>query len=174
MVKIRLSILSAVIIGVVLICLAPLPTNCDKEIPATKFSQNVDTYGATLTVLYCYSCGYRKAFEDYSNILHEKYPEISIRGGNYEPSGFNMYLSKAILVTKLILIIALVSSFDIFGYLGQRVPDWWGWCTENKLYACMMIFFLGNMLEAQVRRLWNLPLSIFISYLIAAYLLWRI
>lgn len=61
-----------------------------------------------------------------------------------------MYLSKVLLVTKLLMIIALMSNFDVFGFLRTATPSWWRWCTENKMYACMMIFFLGNMIEAQV------------------------
>lgn len=97
-----------------------------------------------------YSCGYRKAFDDYVSILNDKYPEILVRGANYDPPGFNMHLSRIVLLTKLILIVVIVSSFDIFGFLGQPIPGWWRWCIENKIYACMMIFFVGNMLEAQL------------------------
>ncbi|GAB0095433.1 Selenoprotein T [Sergentomyia squamirostris] len=137
------------VICVVTICLlVPTEANADKNIPISKFSQNV---GPTMSIYYCYSCGYRKAFEDYVNILNEKYPEILVRGGNYDPPGFNLYLSRFVLLTKLILIVVIVSSFDLFGFLGQPVaPGWWRWCIENKIYACMMIFFVGNMLEAQL------------------------
>lgn len=83
-------------------------------------------------------------------MIHDKYPEIVINGGNYDPPGMNVYLSKIILITKIVLIIGIMSSFDVAGILGQPAPGWWKWCTDNKLYACMMIFFLGNMLEAQV------------------------
>lgn len=34
-----------------------------------------------------YSCGYRKAFEEYSNIIFEKYPDIRVQGSNYDPPG---------------------------------------------------------------------------------------
>lgn len=97
-----------------------------------------------------YSCGYRKAFDEYTSILNEKYPEIIIIGANYDPPGMNMYISKAILFLKFVLIIVIMSSFDIWGYLGHAIPAWYQWCSENKLYACMMVFFVGNMLEAQV------------------------
>lgn len=63
----------------------------------------------------------------------------------------NLYLSKSILFLKFVLIIAIMSSFDIWGYLGHAIPAWYRWCSENKLYACMMVFFVGNMLEAQVK-----------------------
>uniref|UniRef100_U5EW39 Putative selenoprotein t n=1 Tax=Corethrella appendiculata TaxID=1370023 RepID=U5EW39_9DIPT len=131
------------------VILAVKSVNTEKEIPITKFSQKVG--GAMqMTFLYCYSCGYRKAFDEYYNILHERYPEISIIGSNYDPPGVNMYLSKVILIAKLSLIIILMTSFDFWGSLGQPIPGWWSWCTENKMYACMMIFFFGNMLESQL------------------------
>lgn len=99
---------------------------------------------------YSYSCGYRKAFEDYVNILSEKYPQITVTGGNYDPPGMNMYFSKLIFAVKILLIVVIVSSFDIFGAIGQATPSWWRHLLDNKLYACMMIFFVGNMLEGQV------------------------
>lgn len=177
-----------------------LHVDAEKEIPTTKFGQNVG--GPTMTFFYwyvllllpliyyayilqgwvgvrgkvqavnqsinflfascSYSCGYRKAFEDYVNILSEKYPQITVTGGNYDPPGMNMYFSKLIFAVKILLIVVIVSSFDIFGAIGQPTPSWWRHLLENKLYACMMIFFVGNMLEGQVSRLcvcvckWNI------------------
>lgn len=97
-----------------------------------------------------YSCGYRKAFEEYVNIINERYPDILIKGANYDPPGINYLLSKLVLAAKMVFILIIVSSYDIWGQLGQAVPRWWQWCIENKIYACMMVFFVGNMLEAQV------------------------
>lgn len=104
-------------------------------------------------LIYCsYSCGYRKAFEEYASILSDKYPQILINGANYDPPGVNFYLSKLILAAKMIFILVIVSSYDIWGALGQAVPRWYTWCSENKIYACMMVFFVGNMLESQVQK----------------------
>lgn len=83
--------------------------------------------------------------------MREKYPELGpINGENYDPPGLSLYLSKGILITKLILIFILMTGVDIWAYLGQPIPGWWTWATTNKIYACMMVFFVGNMLEAQV------------------------
>lgn len=79
--------------------------------------------------------------------------ELQINGANYDPPGMNLYLSKSILFLKFVFIIVIMSSFDIWGYLGHAIPAWYRWCSENKLYACMMVFFVGNMLEAQVSQL---------------------
>lgn len=59
-------------------------------------------------------------------------------------------MSKGVLITKLLLIFVLMTGFDIWGYIGQAVPGWWQWATTNKIYACMMVFFVGNMLESHV------------------------
>lgn len=61
-----------------------------------------------------------------------------------------MYFSKIILIAKFLLIFLVMSSFDIFGFFGMEPPSYYRWCLENKLFACMMAFFFGNMLEAQV------------------------
>lgn len=78
---------------------------------------------------------------------------MSIEGANYEPSGINFLLSKFILATKMIFILIIVSQYDIWGQFGQAIPRWFTWCVENKIYACMMVFFVGNMLEAQVYKI---------------------
>jgi len=97
-----------------------------------------------------YSCGYRKAFEDYVGLLGEKYPQIQVNGGNYDPPGLNYYLSKMIFALKIIIIVSVVSAVSPFTFLGLNTPSWWSHMQANKIYACMMIFFLGNMLEAQL------------------------
>uniref|UniRef100_A0A336KAD9 CSON006411 protein n=1 Tax=Culicoides sonorensis TaxID=179676 RepID=A0A336KAD9_CULSO len=117
------------------------------DIPLTKFSFQA---APTVSFLYCYSCGYRKAFDEYSNILHEKYPELQIKGGNYDPPGLNLYFSRFIMISKLLFIIAIMSAFDFWATFGMQSPSWWTWCTTNKVYASMMVFFLGNMIEAQL------------------------
>ncbi|XP_077291022.1 selenoprotein T [Arctopsyche grandis] len=104
----------------------------------------------TMNILYCYSCGYRKVFEDYAGIIQQKYPEISVYGSNYEPPGVKMYLSRFIGVAKMLLILCILSNTQIFGIFNRAPPPWWTWCMENKLYACMMLFFLSNTIEGQL------------------------
>lgn len=35
-------------------------------------------------------------FDDYVKIIKDKYPDINIDGGNYDPPGINMYLSRVV------------------------------------------------------------------------------
>lgn len=113
----------------------------------SKIGQGV---GNIMNIYYCYSCGYRKVFEDYAGIIQQKYPEISVIGANYDPPGLNMYLSRLVGFGKMIIIMCILSGVNIFAWLNKPQPAWWSWCLENKLYACMMMFFLANMIEGQL------------------------
>ena len=42
------------------------------------------------------------------------------------------------------LIICIVASINPFAYTGMQTPPILAWAMENKLYACMMIFFISN------------------------------
>lgn len=51
---------------------------------------------------------------------------------------------------KMLVIMCILSGVNIFAWLNKPQPAWWSWCLENKLYACMMMFFLANMIEGQL------------------------
>lgn len=120
----------------------------DGDVPLSKISQNVGS--PTLRFFYCYSCGYRKMYDQYVQLLNEKYPFILVEGANYEPSWFYMVLVKIIGTLKMVAIMCILGGIDVFNYLNQPQPSWWRWCTENKIYACMMLFFMSNLIEGQL------------------------
>lgn len=47
----------------------------------------------------------------------------------------------------MVLVVANINAWE---WLGQETPSWWAWLTGNKIYACMMLFFLGNAIEGQL------------------------
>lgn len=54
-------------------------------------------------IVFCsYSCGYQKAYQDYGNIIHEKYPEITVEGEHYNPPGINMFIAKALVSRRMV------------------------------------------------------------------------
>ncbi|XP_073987751.1 selenoprotein T [Rhodnius prolixus] len=121
-------------------------TSSEKQIPITKVGLNTNI-GPTLKFFYCYSCGYRKVFEDYANIIRQKYPEISITGSNYDPPGIHMLIARVLGLLKMVVIVSVLSGINLFNKFGIETPSWWTWCTENKIWSCMMIFFMTNALE---------------------------
>jgi len=53
-------------------------------------------------------------------------------------------------VAKLGFIAAILLGFDPFTALGLHSPGIIQWAINNKIYACMMIFFLSNAIEGQL------------------------
>lgn len=51
---------------------------------------------------------------------------------------------------KMLVIVCILGGVNIFQYINQPQPSWWQWCIENRLYACMMLFFLCNIIEGQL------------------------
>ncbi|KAJ9579219.1 hypothetical protein L9F63_024676, partial [Diploptera punctata] len=113
---------------------------------SVEFFANV---GPTLKFLYCAN-GYRKVFEQYAAILQQKYPEISIEGDLYPPPEYKIMLARALGAAKMLLIVCILGSINVFNFFGQPAPSWWTWCITNKLYSCMMLFFLCNAVEGQL------------------------
>ncbi|XP_028178867.1 thioredoxin reductase-like selenoprotein T homolog CG3887 [Ostrinia furnacalis] len=144
-----LSSFIVITVMILLICAESFAQASDNDAESlTKIGQGVGHH--IMNIYYCYSCGYRKVFEDYAGIIQQKYPEISVIGANYDPPGLNMYLSRMIGFGKMLLIMCILSGVNIFAWLNKPQPSWWSWCLENKLYACMMMFFLANMIEGQL------------------------
>lgn len=53
-------------------------------------------------------------------------------------------------VAKMLIIIAIGSGVNFFEYIGKQQPSWWAWCTSNKIYACLVVFFGSNMFEGML------------------------
>lgn len=120
----------------------------NKKIPHTNLSHILT--GPTLKVLYCYSCGYRKAFEEYAVILREKYPEITVTGDNYPPSAMSAVLLQVIGLLKMAIILMILTNVNPFLLMGWESPAIWNWVSGSKIYGCLMTFFIANTIEGQL------------------------
>ena len=63
---------------------------------------------------------------------------------------YRLQAAQIISIIKFIVILMVLSSFNPFPFLGQDTPSWATWMLENKIYACMMTFFLCNAVETQL------------------------
>ncbi|EFN80718.1 thioredoxin reductase-like selenoprotein T homolog CG3887 [Harpegnathos saltator] len=113
------------------------------EAPLTKLGGKT---GPTLRFFYCYSCGYRKVYDQYVNILRQKYPELHIEGENFHPPGYNMLIARVLGTLKILIIILIISGVDF----GRPAPFLWQWCIENRFYSCVLIFLICNAIEGQL------------------------
>ena len=64
---------------------------------------------------------------------------------------FRLQAAQIISILKFIIILCVLASFNPFPFLGVDTPAWAAWMLENKIYACMMTFFLCNAVETQVK-----------------------
>jgi len=51
---------------------------------------------------------------------------------------------------KLALIVCILATFNPFPMMGIETPGAFAWAIDNKIYACMMIFFVSNAIESQL------------------------
>lgn len=117
-----------------------------KKIASLKMKSNMQT----LKFQFCYSCGYRNMFEQYSHIIRERFPEINIIGENYSPSPYRVHTAQFLSSFKLVIIGVIMFGVNPFTHFNIQTPNFFLWATENKMYATMMIFFISNAIETQL------------------------
>uniref|UniRef100_A0A3Q2QT71 Selenoprotein T n=1 Tax=Fundulus heteroclitus TaxID=8078 RepID=A0A3Q2QT71_FUNHE len=90
---------------------------------------------------------YSKVFQEYSQAISQVYPDIRIQGENYPPTSVNRFLGNLISYLKLISILLVISGQNPFQLLGTETPAVWTWTQNNKIFSCLMAFFICNMME---------------------------
>ncbi|KAI3374969.1 hypothetical protein L3Q82_021495, partial [Scortum barcoo] len=93
---------------------------------------------------------YKRVFEEYTQALYQRYPDIRIEGENYLPIPLYRHVASFLSMFKLLLIGVIIIGRDPFAPFGMQAPGIWEWGQGNKIYACMMVFFLSNMIENQL------------------------
>lgn len=61
-----------------------------------------------------------------------------------------MHLATIIGILKWCVIASVLSNFNPFTAMGMNTPNIFIWMTQNKIYACLMVFFLCNTIEGQL------------------------
>jgi len=89
-------------------------------------------------------------FEEYAQILKDRYPTVAVEGDNYPPPPPRALLAQILSFVKIGLIVMVITGTNPFPSLGMQTPAAYAWATQNKLYACMMLFFLSNAIEGQL------------------------
>ncbi|XP_013393832.1 selenoprotein T2, partial [Lingula anatina] len=93
---------------------------------------------------------YQKLYEQFSYAIQQKYPALSVQGGNYPPPPLKATIAQILGLVKIGLIIMIASGFNPFPALGVDTPSAYTWASENKVYACLMLFFICNAVEGQL------------------------
>ncbi|KAJ8030771.1 Thioredoxin reductase-like selenoprotein T1b [Holothuria leucospilota] len=86
----------------------------------------------------------------YASRLHQQYPGLTIEGFNFDAPIVRRYLAGALGMLKLAVIFLIATGKNPFPHLNIDTPNAWNWAVENKIYACMMLFFISNAIETQL------------------------
>lgn len=89
-------------------------------------------------------------YEQFAYAIHQKYPELNIEGDNFPPPTMRTMLSQILGMAKFIFIILIATGQNPFTWINQQTPNIYKWAIENKIYACMMLFFISNAIEGQL------------------------
>lgn len=89
-------------------------------------------------------------FEQFAYAIQQKYPDLVIQGDVYPPTALRTYIAQALGLAKLAIIILLISGQNPFPMLQMETPQIFTWATENKVYACLILFFVSNAIETQL------------------------
>uniref|UniRef100_A0A914YWX0 SelT-like protein n=1 Tax=Panagrolaimus superbus TaxID=310955 RepID=A0A914YWX0_9BILA len=81
---------------------------------------------------YCVSCGYRQAFDQFTQIINEKFPGMVIEGGNYPPIFWKSILAQVLSITKMALIVSIIFNRNPFDIIGIQTPGFYNWMTQTK------------------------------------------
>jgi hypothetical protein len=72
-------------------------------------------------------------FEQYSQVIRQRYPELNIVGENYNPTPWKVSVAQFLGSFKLILIGVILFGVNPFTYLNIPTPMFFLWATENKV-----------------------------------------
>jgi len=89
-------------------------------------------------------------FEQYAHALNERFPALTIVGDNYPPPVARASFAQVLGIIKFILIGLIVTGYNPFPALNMETPSAFSWALDNKLYACLMLFFISNAIEGQL------------------------
>ncbi|KAK3094557.1 hypothetical protein FSP39_003381, partial [Pinctada imbricata] len=94
--------------------------------------------------------GYKKVFEQYAHAINERFPSLTIEGDNFPPPSGRAGAAQFLSIFKLIVIVMVVSGQNPFPAFNMETPSILNWAFQNKIYACLMIFFISNAIEGQL------------------------
>jgi len=73
-----------------------------------------------------------------------------VEGDHHPPPPLRAYAAGALNLLKIVVLVLIIAGQDPFRMLGLPTPSYWTWAVDNKMYACLMIFFISNAVEGQL------------------------
>jgi selT/selW/selH-like putative selenoprotein len=89
-------------------------------------------------------------FDQFAQLVRTHYPHLEVVGENYPPPPTNALIARILSMVKMALLVCLLFGQNPFVLLNIPTPAVYSWALENKMYACLMVFFLSNSIESHL------------------------
>ncbi|CAF1267022.1 unnamed protein product [Adineta ricciae] len=93
---------------------------------------------------------YRNVFEQFAQLVRTHYPGMEVEGENYPPPPTKALIARVLSMVKMALLVCLLFSQNPFALLNIPTPAVYSWALQNKMYACLMVFFFSNSIESSL------------------------
>jgi selT/selW/selH-like putative selenoprotein len=101
-----------------------------------------------LHIFYLIDLRYQNIFKQFSELVHTNYPGMAVVGENYPSPPLKALLARILSIIKMGLLVCLLFGQNPFLLLNIPTPRVYSWALQNKMYACLMIFFFSNSIES--------------------------
>jgi len=89
-------------------------------------------------------------FEQFTQLVRTHYPDLEVVGENYPPPPTKALIARILSMIKMALLVCLLFGQNPFVLLNIPTPAVYSWALQNKMYACLMIFFFSNSIESSL------------------------
>jgi thioredoxin reductase-like selenoprotein T len=90
-------------------------------------------------------------FEEFAQMIQQRYPGLNIVGDNYPPPAVRQILATCISFIKFAILAVVAMGINPFTqFFNIPAPSWYQYALDNKIYFCLMVFFLTNAIEGQM------------------------
>lgn len=84
-------------------------------------------------------------------MIQHRYPGLNIVGDNYPPPAVRQMLATFLSFVKFAILACVAMGINPFTqFLNTPTPSWYQYALDNKIYFCLMVFFLSNAIEGQL------------------------
>ncbi|KRZ67162.1 Selenoprotein T2 [Trichinella papuae] len=90
---------------------------------------------------------YKQAFEDYARLIQSQFPGVVVKGETYPPPPYKATVAEVIRALKIVLILCILFEVDLAFLLNISIPPIYVWAMQNKVSACLMLFFMSTAVE---------------------------
>ncbi len=89
-------------------------------------------------------------FEQFAQLVRTHHPNLEVVGENYPPPPSRALIARILSIVKMALLVCLLFGQNPFVLLNIPTPAVYSWALQNKMYACLMIFFFSNSIESSL------------------------